>query len=101
MARLELLLPQPRRVTSQAGRLLVPLAPRLRATGVSRELPACARLQQALERRGLSPFWVGEGEQAEIELVLGGAERPQGYRLQADGGKVRIEARDAAGLFYG
>ncbi len=100
MSRLELLLPAPRNVTALGGRLVLPSEPSLRLIGAE-HLPALERLERALEKRGLTPVPARKGEPALIELTLVGAGEPQGYRLRASDGRVRIEARDAAGLFYG
>ncbi|HEV8247645.1 MAG TPA: family 20 glycosylhydrolase, partial [Polyangiaceae bacterium] len=74
----------------------------IRLVGASEDLPAFERLKRALSERGLAPELASESAASVIELVLDGATlKPQGYRLQAEAGRVRIEARDAAGLFYG
>ncbi|HVJ17340.1 MAG TPA: family 20 glycosylhydrolase [Polyangiaceae bacterium] len=100
MSRLELLLPVPKRLTSLGGRLVLPTELSVRLIGAT-TLPALDRLEQTLEKRGLTPVPAHSGEQATIELMLGGSGEPQSYRLRADAGRVRIEAPDAAGLFYG
>src|SRR5688572_5757777 len=100
MSRLELLLPTPRSLTSLGGRLILPAELSLRLVG-SANSSAERRLAQALRKHGVTLFRARDGEQALIELALVSEGNPQGYRLRADAGRVRIEARDAAGLYYG
>jgi hexosaminidase len=101
MSRLELLLPCPRSVTSLGGRMLLSPGLSVGSSGGGNDLPAFGRLLAALEKRGLAPTRVEPGQAPVIELVLGGESKAQSYRLHADGGRVRIVAADAAGLYYG
>ncbi len=102
MSRFDLLLPSPRRLTSLGGRLVLPQSTRVRLVGVDEALPAFVRLERVLERHGVGLELAAAHGDGAIELVLGSAVvEPQGYRLHADAGRVRIEARDAEGLFYG
>ncbi len=81
---------------------MLPEITRVRLVGASEELPAVTRLRRLFESRGLAVELSTSEEGAPVELVLGSSGIPaQGYRLLADGGRVRIESGDAAGLFYG
>src|SRR6187455_1434991 len=101
MARFELLLPAPRRLTSLGGRIVLPSRPRVRLVGVEPACAAFSKLGRVFSRLGLVLELTAEVSDAVVEFALAEGLPAQGYRLLCDAGRVRIEASDEAGLFYG
>ncbi len=102
MGRLDLLLPEPKKTLSLGESFVLGESASVRCAGAAAlgEPPALRRLEALLAERGVAARRVA-GESATFELVSGVVDIiPQGYRLELGPGRVRLEARDSAGLFY-
>jgi hypothetical protein len=101
MERLDLLLPEPKKMASLGESFVLGESASVKcAPAGALEPPALRRLEALLAERGVAVRRV-DAEVATFELVSGVVDIiPQGYRLELAPGRVRLEARDSAGLFY-